>query len=84
MRAGSPLRSWRGSGPRGSRVLGRRTPRSAELTAAMQLAPPAIDADDVFAIVEQHGGLVGLLHEATDHDRAALYDAMHVSAVFDA
>lgn len=42
-----------------------------------------LNVDEVLTISEAHGGLVGVLTEASDADRAALYDAMGVTAVFD-
>ena len=42
-----------------------------------------MNADEVLAVVQRHGGLVGLLQGASDADRAALYQAMNVSAVYD-
>jgi hypothetical protein len=52
------------------------------LTAAMQLAPPSLSTEEIIAAVEHCGGLTGVLHEATDEERAALYEAIGVSAVY--
>ena len=52
------------------------------LTAAMQLAPPSLSVEEILAVVEHCGGLTGVLHQATDEERAALYDAIGVSAVY--
>jgi hypothetical protein len=54
------------------------------LTAAMQLAPPTLSVDEIVAAVEHCGGLTGVLHQATDEERAGLYEAIGVSAVYDA
>ena len=54
----------------------------AALAAAMQLTPPPSPARKVLAVVQHHGGLIGILDQATPEERAALYDAMHVTAVF--
>jgi hypothetical protein len=50
----------------------------------MELSAPMLSVDDVLAVVERHGGLTGLLHEATDAERASLYSSLGVSAVYDA
>jgi hypothetical protein len=52
------------------------------LTAATQLAPPSLSTEEVLAAVEHCGGLTGILHQATDEERAALYEAIGVSAVY--
>ena len=52
------------------------------LTAAMQLAPPSLSIEEIVAAVEHCGGLTGILHQATDEERAALYEAIGVSAVY--
>ena len=52
------------------------------LAAAMQLAPPTLSTEEIVAAVEHCGGLTGILHQATDEERAALYEAIGVSAVY--
>ncbi len=52
------------------------------LTAAMQLAPPSLSTGEIVAVVEHCGGLTGIIHQATDEERAALYEAIGVSAVY--
>ena len=52
------------------------------LTAATQLTPPSLSTEEIVAAVEHCGGLTGLLHQATDEERAALYEAIGVSAVY--
>ncbi len=42
----------------------------------MQLAPPSLSVAGVVAAVEHCGGLTGVLHQATDEERAALYEAI--------
>jgi intracellular sulfur oxidation DsrE/DsrF family protein len=58
--------------------------RQAELalTAATQLAPPSLSTEEIIAVVEHCGGLTGILHQATDEERAALYAAIGVGAVY--
>ncbi len=53
------------------------------LAAAAQLAPPSLSVEEIVAAVEQCGGLAGVLHQADDEERAALYDAIGVSVVYD-
>jgi hypothetical protein len=48
----------------------------------MELATPALSFDEVLEVVERLGGLPGILHEATDDERAPLYASMGVSAVY--
>ena len=48
----------------------------------MELAPPTLSVEEVLAVVERCGGLAGVLDEATDAERAALYASMGVSAVY--
>jgi hypothetical protein len=50
----------------------------------MELATPALSFDEVLEVVERFGGLPGILHEATDDERAPLYASMGVSAVYNA
>jgi hypothetical protein len=52
------------------------------LKTAMELAPPTLSVDEVLAVVERCGGLAGVLQEATDAERAALYASIGVSAVY--
>jgi hypothetical protein len=52
------------------------------LTVAMQLAPPSLSIEEIVAVVERCGGLTGILHQATDVERAAPYEAIGVSAVY--
>jgi hypothetical protein len=54
----------------------------AAVKAAMELAPPTLSVEEVLAVVERCGGLAGVLNEATDTERAALYASMGVSAVY--
>ncbi len=54
------------------------------LETAMQLAQPVLSVDEVLSVVERHGGLTGVLREATDAERATLYSSLGVSAVYDA
>jgi site-specific DNA recombinase len=53
-------------------------------TAAMRLAPPTLSVEEIVAVVEHCGGLTAVLHQATDEERAALYEAIGVSAVYNA
>jgi hypothetical protein len=48
----------------------------------MQLAPPSLSIEEIVAVVERCGGLTGILHQATDVERASLYEAIGVSAVY--
>jgi hypothetical protein len=48
----------------------------------MQLAPPSLSIEEIVAVVGRCGGLTGILHQATDVERAALYEAIGVSAVY--
>ena len=48
----------------------------------MQLAPPSLSTEEIIAAVEHCGGLTGLLRQATDEERTALYEAIGVSAVY--
>lgn len=50
----------------------------------MTLAPPPLDVDDVLAIVDRLGGLSGLLATAEPTDRAQLYEALGVTAAYNA
>ena len=52
------------------------------LTAAMQLAPPTLSTEEIVAAVEHCGGLTGILRQATDEERAELYEAIGVSVVY--
>jgi site-specific DNA recombinase len=52
------------------------------LLAALQLAPPTLSTEEIVAVVERCGGLTGILRQATDEERAALYEAIGVSAVY--
>jgi DNA invertase Pin-like site-specific DNA recombinase len=52
------------------------------LTAAMRLAPPTLSVEEIVAVVEQCGGLTGILHQATDAERTALYETIGISAVY--
>ncbi len=54
------------------------------LTAATQLAPPVLSVEEIVAVVDHCGGLTGVLHQTIDEERAALYEAMGVSAVYNA
>ncbi|MEX2100292.1 MAG: hypothetical protein WEB19_02655 [Acidimicrobiia bacterium] len=47
------------------------------------VAAPVLSVDDILAVLAHHNGLVAVLEQVGDSDRAALYDAMHVSVVFD-
>jgi DNA invertase Pin-like site-specific DNA recombinase len=53
------------------------------LAAAIQLAPPTLSIEEIVAAVERCGGLTGILYQATGEERAALYEAIGVSAVYD-
>ena len=48
----------------------------------MQLAPLSLSTEEIIAVVEHCGGLTGLLHQATDEERAALYESIGGSAVY--
>jgi hypothetical protein len=52
------------------------------LAAAMQLQRPTLSIEEIVAVVEHYGGLNGILHQATREERAALYEAIGVSAVY--
>jgi hypothetical protein len=52
------------------------------LTAAMQLAPPSLSIEEIVSVVEHCGGLTGILRQATHEERASLYEAIGVSAVY--
>jgi site-specific DNA recombinase len=56
----------------------------AALKTAMELSPPTLSLDEVLAVVERCGGLTGMLREATDAERATLYNSLGVSAVYNA
>jgi len=56
----------------------------AALKTALELSPPTLSVDEVLAIVERCGGLTGVLREATDAERATLYNSLGVSAVYNA
>jgi hypothetical protein len=56
----------------------------AALSAAIELVPPVLSVEDVLAVVQHCGGLADVLHQATDEDCAALYEAIGVSAVYNA
>jgi hypothetical protein len=48
----------------------------------MRLAPPTLSVEEIVAVVEHCGGLTGILHQAADTERGALYEAIRVSAVY--
>jgi hypothetical protein len=48
------------------------------------LVTTALSVDEVLAVVEHFGGLVGVLHQATDAEPASLYASMGVSAGYNA
>ena len=50
----------------------------------MELLPPNLSVDEVLAIVERCGGLTGVLREASDAERAKLYNSLGVSAAYNA
>ena len=56
----------------------------AALKTAMELLPPNLSVDEVLAIVERFGGLTGVLREASDAERAKLYNSLGVSAAYNA
>ena len=53
------------------------------LRVATELVPPELSVEQVLKAVERWGGLAGVLDEATDAERAALYASIGVSAVYD-
>jgi len=56
----------------------------AALKTAMELSPPTLSVDEVLAVVKCYGGLTGVLREATEAERATLYNSLGVSAVYNA
>jgi site-specific DNA recombinase len=52
------------------------------LTAAMQLAPPSLSIEEIVAVVEHCDGLTGIIRQSTHEERASLYEAIGVSAVY--
>jgi site-specific DNA recombinase len=57
---------------------------AAELDLARATAPPPLKLDDVLTIVNKLGGLAGVLSLASPADRARLYEALNVTASYDA
>ncbi len=52
------------------------------LTVAMQLAPPSPTTVEIVAAVAHCGGLSAILGQPTDDERAAVYESIGVSAVY--
>ncbi len=55
----------------------------AELEHLAAQTPAPLSVDEAVAVVDWLGGMPGLLQEADQHDRAALYAALGVSATYD-
>ena len=55
----------------------------AELEHLATQAPAPLSADEAVAVVDWLGGMPGLLQQADQKDRAALYAALGVSATYD-
>jgi hypothetical protein len=57
---------------------------ASDLQAATAAAPPQLSVDDVLATVAELGNLTGVLSTPEPSDRAQLYEALGVTATYDA
>jgi site-specific DNA recombinase len=57
---------------------------AADLQAAAAAVPPRLRVDDVLATIDELGSLAGTLSTAEPDDRAQLYEALGVTATYDA